>query len=286
MMRSLRAVVLIGAAVFVLPALAGCLQFEQAGILLPDGSGKLVMKVGLKKSTLKLIEELARQFGGDAKPSDPLADLGNPSKLQENSEGIVAWSEPKKEEDADWAGATVVGYFEDINKVKIYTQADGPDGQKQKKLSFACKVEKTDAGHVLTLSNDGSEELKKFTGPGEGQGNEELGKAVLEMMRPMLEGLKVTYSVTVPGPIQEATGFTEKKDRTATIAIDGKAILDAMKDPQGAEAKKLKALGESKGGRIVWRENAVPPADVEAFKKELETAKERWAKILEEHKKK
>jgi len=220
--------------VLALSALAvpgGCMQMEQGTTLFPDGSGKITMKIAFKKSMLKMLEGFAKGFGADpgadppAAPTDPLQELTNPESLAKNSEGIAAWKIGKKEEEGEWIRLTNVGYFEDVNKVKIYQtqqQPGAPPGEKT--LAFAAKYEKTADGYVLRLTDDSRKELGEIPGAGPGApgaADAELGKAMLEMMKPMLQDLKVTLSITVPGPIQEAQGFLEKKERTAVIAFDG-----------------------------------------------------------------
>jgi len=296
MLRMARAVGALALATLV--GLSGCMQVEQGTTLFPDGSGKITMKIAIKKSMLKMIEGFAKQFGGaeadpdkpkDGKALDPFEELTSAESLAKNSEGIAAWKVGKKEEDADWIRLTNVGYFEDVNKVKIYQaqqpQPGAPAGERT--LSFAAKLEKTADGYVLTMKDDTRRELQQIPGQGgPGGENPDLNKAVLEMMKPMFQDLKVALSITVPGPIKEAQGFIEKKDRTATIAFDGETMLDVMANPEGEKAKKLKSLAEAKEGRITWTENQISDADIAAFKKDMEDAKESWKKTLEEAKKK
>lgn len=277
MNKPLRALAVAALAVAV--AFSGCLQAEQGGSLNPDGSGKLTMKIAIKKSMLKMMEEMAKQFGGEGKGLDPFEQFTSPEKLAANSEGVAAWVIGKKEDSADWTGVSVTGYFEDINKVKVYTVQQNPTGGEQRTLSFSAKLEKTDAGHVLSLQDESTKEFGKGLPGGGADENPELGKAMLEAMKPMLEGLKVTVSVTVPGPIKEAKGFMETKDRTATSVIDANLIIAAIGNPEGEAAKKMKALSESGGGKITWTENKVTDAELEAFKKDMAAAKEAWAKL-------
>lgn len=279
---------LLAAALVSAAALSGCIQYEQATTLFPDGSGKLTMSVAFKKSLLKMIAEASKQFGGEggAAPA-PLAEFQDPEKLGANSEGVVAWTQPRRSEEGEWVRVSVTGYFEDINKVRIYNQNPGsapgeePGGRK---TMFACVYEKTDAGYVLKLQNEETNEFKKMRG-GENapDGQEDLAKAMIEALKPMLEGLKFSVSITVPGPIREAQGVLETKDRTASLAIDAKTLFAAMSNPAGPEAKWLKTLEEFKEMRLVWKENSVPAAETAAFKKELADAKAQWARTLEEH---
>jgi hypothetical protein len=289
MIKTARILCALALAALVVPS--GCMQVEQGTTLFPDGSGKISMKIAIKKSMLKMIEGFAKQFQGEdpdkkeAPPANPFDELTNPESLAKNSEGISAWKVGKKEEDADWIRMTNVGYFEDVNKVKIYQANQQPGGPPERTLAFAATFEKTADGYVLTMKDDSRKELQELPGAGGPGGNEELGKAVLEMMKPMLQDLKVALSITVPGPIQEAKGFVEKKDRTATIAFDGEMMLDVIGNPEGEKAKKLKSLAETKEGKITWTENKTTDAELAAFKKEMEEAKEAWKKTLEEAKK-
>lgn len=273
-------------ALALLVSLAGCFQFEEGATLMPDGSGKLTVKFAIKQSSIKMLEELSKNFGGEV--TDPFADYVDAGKLKENSEGFAAWSEGKKETDGEWVRVTLVGYFEDINKARFYTsQQQQPGGEKKKTLSFAAKYEKAGAGGKLSPVNEFAENAKAPGAPG-GDPNDELGKAMIEAMKPMLEGMKVSVSVTVPGPIDDAGLFPEKKDRTARFTMDSKMFFDTMKDPNGETAKKLKAMGDKadKGAPVTWSKTTVTDDEVAAFKRELAAAKESWAKRLEASKKK
>lgn len=275
-------------------ALSGCIQFEQGATLFPDGSGKMTLHVGFKKSLIKMLEEMAKQFGApeEGKKLDPMAEFSDPEKLGQNAEGIVAWSEPVKKEDGDWVRISVIGYFEDINKVKI-SNSPGPsptpggeEGQ-GKKMAFEWKYEKAGRGGVLLMNREGGDEFKKLLpDQKQAEGNEELGKAMLELMKPMLEGFKFGISINVPGKIDEAVGFLEQKDRAASIVLDDKLLFAAMAGPDSPEAKKFKPLAEAKEFKVTWKDTSVTDAEIAGFKAELAVAKVKWAKTLEEHKKK
>jgi hypothetical protein len=265
-----------------LVSLPGCIQAEEAATLMPDGSGKLTLKFALKKSMLEMFAQLGKA-GGDEKPADPFDQFRDPAKLKANGEGIAAWGEPKKEEDADWVRVSIAGYFEDINKVKMYSEA-APGGDAKKKLSFGAKYEKAGDGGKLTMSSELTDDFRKMGKDAGGGGNEELAKAMVEAMKPMLEGLKISMSVTVPGPVEDSGGFLEKKDRTATFALEGKTILDAMTDSKGPAAKKLESFGAAteKGTSVTWTKTTLGADDIAAFKNEMGAAKESWEKRLKD----
>lgn len=267
-----------------LALLAGCLQYEQTATLMPDHSGKIHMTVAFKKTTLKVMEAMARTAGGEEKP-DLFAEFTDPVKLQENSEGVSAWSEPWREEEGEWVRVTVTGYFADVNKVRIYDVKKKP--VQEKKLAFACKVEKTDKGHALVFQNDAGDELKNLgAGADPNDLSGQLGQAMIQMMKPMLEGMKFCLSITVPGPIEEVTGGLEKKGRTASTSLEGQTVFAALTHPEGEEAKRLKTVGEHKETRITWGENTVTGDEVRAFKSEMEAVLKTWQKRLDEAKQK
>ncbi|HXX94891.1 MAG TPA: hypothetical protein VEN81_14790 [Planctomycetota bacterium] len=269
-------------------SLPGCIQAEEAATLMPDGSGKLTLRIGLKKSMIEMITQLGKA-GGDPKASDPFEQFKDPAKLKTNGEGIVAWGEPKKEEDADWVRVSIPGYFEDINKVKMYGDSPAGGGD-AKKLSFGAKFEKVGDGGKLVMSSELTDDFRKKMGAGApgapdgAPGGEELAKAMIEAMKPMLEGMRIAVSVTVPGPVEDTGGFLEKKDRTATFAIEGKTIIDAMTDPKGPAAKRMEAFGaaSNQGTAVSWSKTTIGAEDIAAFKKEMAAAKESWAKRLKE----
>lgn len=277
----------VAAAVGCLLALGGCIQAEQGTTLFPDGSGKLSVKIGVKKSMLQMMEQFAQANpqGGSANPLDQFSD---PAKLQENSEGIVAWAKPEKTEKEEWIYITTAGYFEDINKVKMYNVQPGPGGTQDRKLAFAAKYEKTDAGHVLVFRDESTGDLGQgLPGGGDGAGdNPELAKAIVEQMKPMLEGMKVSVKMTVPGPITEAPAALEREGRTASLSLGAEDIFAVITDPEGERAKKLKSISETSERRIVWKEHTVGSDEIAAFKKEMASAKEQWQKLLDEAKKK
>ena len=55
----------------------------------------------------------------------------DPLLLDQSMEGIVAWSKPEMEEADGWVRVTTIGYFKDINKVKVSETKSTP-GQPEK----------------------------------------------------------------------------------------------------------------------------------------------------------
>ncbi|MBI2933657.1 MAG: hypothetical protein HYY16_18595 [Planctomycetes bacterium] len=279
MKHACRLAAVLGVAFLLVPGLFGCIQLEVGTVLFPDGSGKLVMSIGIEKAMLKMAGQ------GHENPMESFSD---PRKLAQNNEGIVAWSEPKTTEDGEWMRMTVTGYFEDIRKVKLYNDKDEEEGEegeeesRQVGLSFEYRPE--GEGGTLTVRDDLFKDVQeKFSGGlPEGEDDEAakaMAEKMMEMMKPLLKGFKMGITFTVPGEIAEASGVASKKDRTASITMDGDMMIALMNKSEDAK-KKMEALGVAER-KIVWKKNATTAAESEAFKRELADAKVKWKEILE-----
>ncbi len=260
--------------------LSGCLQFEEATVLMPDGSGKLMLIIGLAK-------DKATEGMGDLETPDP-------EDLEKDMEGIVAWAEVKKEEKGDMVWVTLAGYFDDINKVKWWEKKQPGGGEEEgggggmeppmpkaaeRKLMLGFEHKK--GSTELVVTNGMRDELAKTAKEPEGE-SDEAKKMAEEMIKKMLEGFKFTLSVTVPGDVKPAKGF-ETSGRKASLVIDEKLILDAMAGKEEAK-KKMEAMPAK--ATLAWEKTTVSDADVAAFQKELAAVKEKWKTMRGEWKKK
>jgi hypothetical protein len=257
----------------------GCIQADQETTLYPDGSGKVTIEIGVKKSILKVAQEMAKERGGllkaDASPQDFFKEFESVENLRRSSEGVVAWKTGPQKPDGEWIRASYVAYFEDVNQVRIYSN-EKPGGTR--KLSVAWRLVKTKTGaNALVLTSDVRKELDALSrkDPGRG-GTPELADAMVEMMKPMLQDFKVAMRVTVPGAIEESTGFMEMRGRHAAFVMEGNAVIAATAFPDGPEAKRLKDVANARESRVVWRDSAIGESELAAWKKELAEAKEEW----------
>jgi hypothetical protein len=154
---------------------------------------------------------------------------------------------------------------------------------------IAFKFKETGGEYELIVTNETLGDMQdEMPGGGDGDKTEEekqMQKAMMDMMKPMFAGMKIELSVTVPGEIEEATGFLEKEDRTAKVVLKLDDVFEAQ-DENSEIGKKFKKMREEiekhEGSRVTWSENEVSEDDIAEFKKELEKAKEEWKKILEE----
>jgi hypothetical protein len=235
-------------------------------------------------SVMKVAEEMAKQNGLKPVPGRGVDDLfseyEDPAKIQAMTEGVVGWRVGQRREDGDWIRASYTAYFDDVNQLRIYSSGTRP-GQ-ERKLSVAWRMSKLkNGGNALTLTSDMRGELDQMAGrrpkPGE-QGSEELAKAMVEMMKPMLQDFRVAMRVVVPGQIREATGFMESGGRKASFVMEGNALIAAGANPNGPEAKRLQAVADAGDSRVTWFDSAVPSSELEEWKRELAAAKDEWAR--------
>ncbi len=255
-----------------------CVQYEQVSSFFPDGSGKISMSIGMKKSMIEQLEEMAKSMGSEEE-MDPLADYTDPKKLAKNSEGILAWTKPEVKDDGEWIRVSYTGYFADINKVKIYQEQD-EGGEKTKSLAFACKYEKGEETSTLQLIDDTREAMgEDLNQPEE---DEAMREMQIQMMKTMMEGLKIRMAITVPGEVLESSGFMSTEGRICSIEMDADLMIAMMEDPEGEEAKKMKAITDAKEAKITFKNEAPAGEEVDAFKKEMADAKAAWEKLLKD----
>lgn len=256
--RVLRIAALLPAAAFLVLA-SGCIRFQEELVVMPDGSGKMVVILGINLSILDKIKEM----GGDSGEFEE--KFGFSAEDMENAEGIVAFTKPVMEKKDGWRTVTFTGYFEDINKVKIYKK----DGDTRTlKASFAFRKE--GEGHVLeiddrVMADEDSEKMDQV--PEESKAQAWAG------MKDFMKGFEVSRGVRMPGPVTSIEGFASKESRSAL----NKITLETIKGLDDI-AKMSKAAKR----KVVCGKSDLSEADVAAFKKELEAAKAAWPKIKEE----
>jgi hypothetical protein len=256
---TLRATTLFALLAIVFP-LNGCMKYRDEMILLPDGSGKLVLHFSFNLEVLEKFKEMGldlEEAGGIEK------EMEFDMEEVDHFEGIVALTQPKADKKDGWKSWTVTAYFEDINKVKIFEKDEETD---EKKLQMAYTFRKEGEGHVLEIDDRFMEDDEM----------DEAGvEAGLEMIKEHLKGFEVSRSVKMPGPVTSAKGFAKKEGRSAVHRIDE----SSLKDKDGV-LDLMKAVKR----RVVSGKSEVTDAEAAAFKKELEEAKAAWPKIKAEMK--
>jgi len=254
--------------ILTLLGLSACVDIEQNVTLLPDGSGKLEFKLSIKS---------------DQPGAANFDDAANPDEMEKNVKGIVAWAQPVEEEKDGWKRIRLVGYFDDINKVKFVEPAMEEGAEAKEMLSFELK--KTDKGFELVTKDQFSNDMTKELGGAEGGGggDDEFAKQMKEMMKQMIKSFKMSFVSTVPGKVAESKGYTSTEGRNATLKLDGQLLADVVDGKEEAKKKLESIKGER---RVSWAANDLPESEASAFKKELGAARLAWPKIREDLKKK
>jgi hypothetical protein len=254
-------------------ALTGCLQMEHTTKLYPDGSGKFIIKAAFKKDIFLNGAKMGVQPFDDIEHPDP-------EDIERNCKGIVAWSDIQREEDKEWIRFTVTGYFDDINKVKVYGK-DEKTGNSTLNESFA--LQRKENGYVLLFEGRPRENLKKLqpTDMAKGTMSEEMKASMLEITKYMLKNLRIVIVMTMPGTITHASGWPIVEGRTAKIVFEGKDLTETT-------LKKADSQSEStpEDMKIECAKSEVSDSEMDAFKKESSTAKEGWISLREEWTKK
>jgi hypothetical protein len=178
------------------------------------------------------------------------------------------------EEDATWLRAIYTVYFDDINQFQTYSTRRVAGKPKQVVFSWR-----------LVKSSNGGQTLYQITGlrglpalkvqPGD----QAQANTMAERLRPLLEDLRVTLRVTVPGKIEETKGVLRSAGRSADWTLDGALFLGALRSLEGSDMKRLRDILDLPESRITWTDNAVTPAQTDEWKKELAAAKEEWKKM-------
>lgn len=259
-------------------ALGGCLKYKDHTVLMADGSGKISLTIGMKSAMLEMAEAQAKEAG--AEKSGGMLDM-DPDRLRKDFEGIVAFTEPVRKEDGEWTTFTFTGYFEDVNKVRMWNdeEADEEAGTPAgRELMIGFKFAKEGDGFVLEQTGGIFGDMAEIGDPGTDDDPEmtpEMKKMASEMaktfLKGMFEGMEIASSVEMPGKVSKAEGHDPKEGRLASSAVTLDDILDDEKRKKVAGRKTIK----------VWCGAAdVPAEQVTAFRTEMSAAKASWAKTV------
>lgn len=249
------------AAVFLLLLPAGCLQVDEILTIFPDGSGKVHLQFAFKKTMLKMLEETGKAEG--LAPEGLRAELMNPPKFFENARGFATVRGGTAVEDGDWIRNSVTAYFEDVNAIRF-------GGGKQGGGDFQARL----APGSLTVTNRLHEFREGFErGAAERGSTPEQIKATFEFLKPMLEGLRIRFSVVVPGAVTEASGFMSREGSTVSSEVNADVLIATGGDPDSAATRRLRELMSQREAKVAWSSDGFDPARSTAFRTELAEAK-------------
>jgi hypothetical protein len=232
-------------AAFLPPAsMTTCLDTDHTTTIYPDGSGRMVLTLCFK------LDEPPKDGGADEFLAEFI--LG--------AHGFTAWNSPilkgTRKGTGHFGTYSFTGYFEDIAKVWIDSDFPNPGADRGvPDLSF--ELTRTIASQTLTIRDVRVAGALRRAPDGDGDD-------------------VYSGSITVPGKITRSVGWTEVKGRTASFRFDEKLLRAANIGEEGAR-KIVEALADP--ATITWKEDDVPRAEVEAFKKEYAKALAGWKEL-------
>ncbi len=248
----------------------GCIKMKNQVLVMPDGSGKVILSVAVNEAMLsQALASAEALLGGSAKrrvpkASEISASAVNVDGIERSSKGFVAFSQPKEHVQQGWRTISMVGYFEDINNVKIRT-----DKTPETTLSFAFK--KNGEGYVLDVMNKSLSKLtsdslmrslKKATGA-------DVPPQIMSAMGPMVKGFSVTEAYKLPGIVTAAKGLPRTEGRVAGIALGEGFLTNPEKAREIAvQTRRSITCGPSKVGK----------EELRGFRHEMELAQAAWKK--------
>jgi hypothetical protein len=262
-------------ALFALLAQGGCLQSDYETTLYPDGSGRMLIQLAIRQDGLRRFRESGRPGSLPPEVHAVLEQIQKPDRIREYFDGVVGWKPIKVEEDATWLRASYSVYFDDINKLQVRgnkTLAGG--GEKQVVFSWRL-IKSSEGGHSL-YQITGLKGLPSFKVE---PGDQVQARRLAQQFEAGLEGFRVSVRATVPGTIRESKGVLEASGRSAAWKLDAPLMLGALRDLAGPDVKRVRDIMDVPESRISWTENAVTPAEMDAWKKELAAAKEEWMRM-------
>lgn len=221
----------------------GCIKVKKDLLLMPDGSGRIDF-------TLAMNTAMLQQMGADP-DENPFDEMY--SEMQQTP-GIVAFTEGKREEKDGWSYMTFSAYFEDINQVKL---GDTPE----EATTFAYQT--ADDASSLTIKQGLVHAMAKDMAD-----DEDVDQQQMAMMMMMMQGLEVSESYQLPGQVSDG-GAYDAEARKATAGLTAADLTG------GEKAKKYAAAKENV---IKFGKSEVTAEQIAAFKKELTEAKEAWEK--------
>lgn len=223
-------------------SLTGCVKFKQTMTLMPDGAGKIELKIGMSEQLI----QMAKQQG-----EDPFSDM-DPMELSEDSKGFVAFTKPTQIKEGGYTYLTFSAYFEDINDVELGGPEDGEDPAK-----FTYKRE----GKTATLTAKDTMLLSAV------ENHEPMADEEKAFAAQMLAGMLFSESYILPGSFEDIKGV-DGKANTATVEMDSNDMLNGT-----GPIEELKGVEELTFKISDIKEDA---AAAKAFKAEMQAAVKEW----------
>jgi len=245
------------ASALILAAASGCMKIREELLVLPDGSGRIILTFAVSS------KGAAGQF------TEAELSSGDPDEIQDKIRGLVAMTRPTMEEKDGAVRIRMTGYFDDINALKFMD--DGEGAKAKPKQEFSLRRD----GEAFTLEMKGNllaedEAESKIE-------NLELQKMREQMVRAMFTGFELRQEIRLPGSITAIDGFASKDGRVAGYAVSEKDLRSS------ADLKKVTSVTLF---RASCGKSEITEAEAAEFRRELDKAKAAWPELRAEMKKK
>jgi hypothetical protein len=258
---------------------SGCIAVDMLVKVKGDGSGTVEKSLTMNPEAMaEMAAEMKSAGATSTKTKDPsqisdkelLEGPFDPEELKKEAAKMgpgVTFVSATPVREKDRLGVKAVFAFKDVNQLQLSQKplpADGPGAGKaspEDDLRFALK--KQGGNSVLTLTAKG---LDLKTGAGKPKaspppaGMEKMAEGMMEMMKPMLKGLRITIGVEVDGTVVKTNSAYAVGNRVTFMDLDFGALL--------ADQKALKEFGEDMEGSIAQQKAAL--AKIKGMKVHLE----------------
>jgi hypothetical protein len=241
---------------FVMLGFAGCMKVREELVVMPDGSGKIVLHFAIKTK------------GEAAKFTEAELMSGDPDEIEDKVRGLAALTRATMQEKDGIVHLQMTGYFDDINALKFMDEGEGAKAKPKQEFSFRRE------GEAFVLEIKGN--LLSDDAPERGGKDPDLVRQRDEFFKAMFAGFEFQQDVKLPGRITGVEGFQTRADRTATYLV-GERDLQKTSDQ-----KKINDLVRFK---VSSARSEVTEAEAAEFRKELEKAKAEWVELRKEMKK-
>jgi hypothetical protein len=246
---------------------SGCIAVDMLVKVKGDGSGTVEKSLTMNPETLAEMESTMKDAGAKStKSKDPtkvtdkelLSGPFDPEELKKEAAKMgpgVTFVSATPVREKDRLGVKAVFAFKDINQLTLSQKPLPDNGPGAGKASPADDLKfslaKKGGNSVLTLKakpmdlKPGSPKPKASPGA---EGMEKMAEGMLEMMKPMLKGLRITIGVEVDGTLVKTNSAYAAGNRVTYLDLDFGALL--------ADQKALKAFGEDMEGSVAQQKAA------------------------------
>lgn len=240
-------------AVAVVAAGAGCVDISSNLKVKPDGSGTLAIEQYFSPQMTGMLEGMAEAPGEAKEGAAKSGELGIFEQMIDQEvgglgEGVKIVSKSARTNAAGWKGYRLVCSFDDVTKLRLSsaTNVEGPGSDEGEKPPLRIEFTPGSPAKLVLREPKGAAAEKPKT--------EEAGEmdpeAMMQMMAPMMAGMRMGMTIEVVGKIGRTNArFVEgNKVIIADVAMDkimanpeaGKLLMGAQNDPE--VMKKISAM--------------------------------------------